>query len=258
VGDILPPHRRDRNTYSLHSPIASQLNRAIERVKKPDHWPRDFAKSVKERQTAVLEELKLKSHMMWVRSLALLHLPQNTTNGPASTTGQQQFISQFRNVIATALAPVGTEFPSASHPLQITHVTATGQPLYRKSCVLLEESKNLIAQYGQLAHQCSDTSRLEDLAKGFAADKDQAAQAISAGRRVADTDIDDMLADGLHEVRGRKATTADDEMLGREILQIGRNQHPDLPPLDTEAWGKVAYRAQRAVEKLYNVAVVGE
>ena len=75
---------------------------------------------------------------------------------------------------------------------------------------------------------------------------------------MADTDIDDMLADGLHEVRGRKVITADDEALGREILQIGRNQRPDLPPLDTEAWGKVAYKAQRAVEKLYNVAVMGE
>jgi hypothetical protein len=130
--------------------------------------------------------------------------------------------------------------------------------LHRKFCILLEESKNLIVQYGQLAQQQSDTSRLEDLAKKFAADKYQAAQAISAGRRVVYADIDDMLADGLHEVRGRKAITADDETLGREILQIRQNQRPDLPPLDTEAWGKVAYRAQRAVEKLYNDAVTGE
>jgi hypothetical protein len=191
-------------------------------------------------------------------SLVTTLLTSNTTNGPASATGQQQFISQFRNVIAAALAPVGIELPSASDPLQITYVTATGQPLHRKSCVLLEESKNLIAQYGQLTQQHSDTSRLEDLAKKFTADKDHAAQAISAGRSVADADIDDMLADGLHEVRAKKAITADDETLGREILQIGRNQLPDLPPLDTEAWGKVAYKAQRAVEKLYNVAVMGE
>ena len=72
---------------------------------------------------------------------------------------------------------------------------------------------------------------------------------------MADADIDDMLADGLHEVRGRKVVTADDKTLGREILQIGRNQRPDL---DTESWGKVAYKAQRAVEKLYNVTVMGE
>ena len=257
----MPPRRRDGSAYSLHSPIASQLNRALEQVKKPDHWPRDFAKNVKERQSAVLEELKLKSHTMWVTSAYLVCstlLTSNTANGPASAAGQQQFISQFHNVIAAALAPVGIEFPSASHPLQVTHVTATGQPLHRKSCELLEESKNLIAQYDQVAQQHSNTSRLEDLAKKFAADRDQAAQAISAGRRVADADIDDMLADGLHEVGSRKAITADDEMLGREILQIGQNQRPDLPPLDTEAWGKVAYRAQRAVEKLYNVAVTGE
>ena len=190
--------------------------------------------------------------------MSLLLLTSNTTNSPASAAGQQQFISQFHNIIAAALAPVGTELPSASHPLQITYVTATDQPLHRKSCVLLEESKNLIAQYGQLAQQHSDTSRLEDLAKKFATDKDQAAQAISAGRRVADADIDDMLADGVHEVRGRKAITADDETLGRGILQIGRHQRPDLPSLDTEAWGKVAYNAQRAVEKLYNVTVMRE
>jgi hypothetical protein len=203
----------------------------------------------------VLEELKLKSRAMWVTSTLLA---SNITNGPASAAGQQQFISQFHNIIAAALVPVGTEFSSASHPLQITHVMATGQPLHRNSYELLEESKNLIAQYDQVTQQHSNTSRLEDLAKKFAADRDQAAQAISAGKRVADADIDDMLADGLHEVRGRKAITADDETLGREVLQIGQNQRPDLPPLDTEAWGKVAYRAQRAVEKLYNVAITGE
>jgi hypothetical protein len=255
------PHRRDRSVNLLHSPIASQLNRALEQVKKPDHWPRDFAKRVRERQTALLEELKLKSHTMWVTSTCLACptlLVSNTTNGPTSVAGRQQFISQFHNVIAAALAPVGTEFPSAARPLQVTHVTATGQPLHGRSCVLLEESKNLIAHYDQLAQQHSDISRLEDLAKEFAADKDRVAQAISAGRRVADADIDDMLADGLHELRGRKAITADDETLGREILQIGQNQRPDLPPLDTETWGKIAYRAQRAVEKLYNVAVTGE
>ena len=67
-----------------------------------------------------------------------------------------------------------------------------------------------------------------------------------------------MLADRLHEVRGRKAITADDETLGREILQIGQNQRPDLAGLDNEGWGKVAYRAQRAVEKLYKVTIVNE
>src|SRR6202044_3267412 len=122
---------------------------------------RDFAKSVKEHQSAVLEELKLKSHTMWVTSTFTSFnstlFTSNTTNGSASVVGQQQFISQFHSVIAAALAPVGTEFPSASHPLQITHVTATGQPLHRKSCELLEESKNLIAQYDQVAQQHSNT-----------------------------------------------------------------------------------------------------
>jgi hypothetical protein len=128
--------------------------------------------------------------------------------------------------------------------------------LYKKSSILLEESNKLLTQYHQLAQQHSATSRLEELSKDFAADKDQTAQAIAAGRRVADADIDDMLADGLHEVRGRKIIEADDERLGREILQIGQNQRPDLAELDSEGWGKVAYRAQRAVEKLCRVTIM--
>jgi hypothetical protein len=130
--------------------------------------------------------------------------------------------------------------------------------LYKKSSVLVEESKNLLARYHELAQQHSETSRIGDLSKTFAVDKDQAARAIAAGRRVADAAIDDMLADKVHEVRGRKAVTGDDETLGREILQIGQNQRPELAELDPEGWGKVAHRAQRAVEKLYKVTLMEE
>jgi hypothetical protein len=130
--------------------------------------------------------------------------------------------------------------------------------LHDKSNILLEESKKLLAQYNELAQQHSETSRIEDLSNTFAIDKDQTAHALAAGRRVADTDIDDMLADKMHEAHGRKAITADDERLGRDILQIGQNQRPEPAELDTEGWGKVAHRAQRAVEKLYRVTVVEE
>lgn len=67
-----------------------------------------------------------------------------------------------------------------------------------------------------------------------------------------------MLADKLHEVRGRKAIMADDETLGREILQIGCSQRPELAERDREGWGQVAYRAQRAVQKLHDVAFMEE
>jgi hypothetical protein len=127
-----------------------------------------------------------------------------------------------------------------------------------KCRILVEESRNLLAEYHQLAQRRSETSHAEDLSKRFAADKDQVARAIGAGRRVADADIDDMLADKLHEVRGRKAIMADDETLGREILQIGCNQRPELAERDREGWGQVAYRAQKAVQKLYDVACTEE
>lgn len=133
-----------------------------------------------------------------------------------------------------------------------------GQPIHDKCRILLEESKNLLTQYRTLAEQHSDTSHLEDLSQIFAAAKDQTAQAIAAGRRVADADIDHMLADQVHEVRGRQAITADDERLGRETLHIGRKQRPELAESDAERWGKVARRAQKAVEKLYKVAVMDD
>jgi hypothetical protein len=150
------------------------------------------------------------------------------------------------------------ELASASHALQITHVRPHGQPLYKKCCNLVEESRKLLAEYHQLAQPRSETSRAEDLSKKFATDKDQAARAIAAGRRVAGADIDDMLADQSHGVRGRKAIAADDKTLGREILQVGCNQRPELAELDGERWGEVAYRAQRAVQKLYDVTVMAE
>ena len=125
--------------------------------------------------------------------------------------------------------------------------------------MLLEESKKLLARYHQLAQPNGETSGFEDIAREFAADKDQTARAIAAGRRVADADIDDMLADKLHEVRGRKALAADDETLGREIMQIGQNQRSEEPAEPaTEGWGTVAHRAQRAVEKLYKVTLMEE
>lgn len=157
------------------------------------------------------------------------------------------------------MAPVGTGLTSPSHPLRITHVAPYDQPLYKKCSILLQESRGLLARYHELAHEHSeDTLRMEDLSKTFAADRDQTARAIAAGRRVADADIDDMLADKLHNVRGRKAITAEDETRGREILQIGRNQRPALAELDQEGWGRVACRAQRAVEKLYRVTLMEE
>ena len=68
-----------------------------------------------------------------------------------------------------------------------------------------------------------------------------------------------MLADTLHEVRGRNGLTTDDETLGREILQIGQNQWSEGPAkLASEGWGTVAYRAQRAVGKLYKVTLMEE
>lgn len=234
------------------------MRRALEQVKKPDHWPRDFAKSIKERQTALLEELEVKSQAMYVvcpRTSPASPYPADHLPLP-STTGEQQFKTQFRTSIAAVL---DTESTSALQPLKIAHISPTPEALYLKSSILLDESQNLLTQYHQLAHQPSAPSRLTGLAKKFAADRDQIAQAIAAARKVADADIDDMLADRLHEVRSRKATiTAADETLGKEILRLGRNQRPELAELDPEGWGNVAYRAQRAVEKLYKVTVMEE
>jgi hypothetical protein len=130
--------------------------------------------------------------------------------------------------------------------------------LYTKGRILVEESKKLLAEYHQLAQRRPEPSRAHGLSQRFAADQHQAARAIAAGRRVADADIDDMLADKFHQVRGRPAITPDDETRGREILQLGCNQRPQLAELDDERWGKVAYRAQRAAQKLYDVAVMTE
>jgi hypothetical protein len=60
---------RKRGLADITSPFASQVIRAVEQVKKPDHWPREFAKSVKERQKSSLEEVHVKSQVLYVCSL---------------------------------------------------------------------------------------------------------------------------------------------------------------------------------------------
>lgn len=62
----MPPIFEENIAYSCCSPFASQVIRAVEKVKKPDHWPREFAKSIKERQEALLKELQVRSDAMYV------------------------------------------------------------------------------------------------------------------------------------------------------------------------------------------------
>jgi hypothetical protein len=62
---------RDLTAYTRHSPLTLQLKSALEQVKRPDHWPRDFAKSVKERQKALLEELQVKSQALYICPICL-------------------------------------------------------------------------------------------------------------------------------------------------------------------------------------------
>ena len=63
------------------SPFASQVIRAVDQVKKPDHWPREFAKRVKERQKSLLEDVQVKSQAMSVP--ALTHPPSPVFVSPS-------------------------------------------------------------------------------------------------------------------------------------------------------------------------------
>lgn len=104
--------------------------------------------------------------------------------------------------------------------------------------------------------------------RDFKKDKQAALSTIDAGRRVAARDVEAMLADRYHEVRGRRGLTNDDEQKGRMLLVRGEHVGGTGDGDEDEdkenrapggsggmGWGNVAFDASKAVRKL---EVVGQ
>jgi hypothetical protein len=116
---------------------------------------------------------------------------------------------------------------------------------------LIEASHGLINTYIALTKRELPQSRLDDAEKTYIKDKAVALTTVNAGRRVAARDVETMLMDRYHEVRGRTGLTKEDERRGRRLMSQGEDE--DKENHNPLGWGNVAIDAQKAVRKLHNV-----
>ena len=161
---------------------------------------------------------------------------------------------QVLELLTTALTPIvpGARPIEPNKPLRIEQITADGQPLHQQSMMLLEESKALLKAYNDVADRGARSSSLEQLATGFRHDHETIGNMIKAGKKVAKTEIEGMLADKYNEIRGRRTLTKDEEDSGAMLLNEAgpRDEDGDVTMRNSEGWGTVAYRASRAAQKL--------
>jgi hypothetical protein len=112
----------------------------------------------------------------------------------------------------------------------------------------------LIKAYNDLAGKNIGPSPLDQLEATFRRDCEYTSSVLAAGKKVAKSEIEDMMADRYNEVRGRRALTEDEAKLGKEIFDSA-DQDADTVMSDTEGWGEVAYKTSRAARKMPVLAV---
>lgn len=167
---------------------------------------------------------------------------------------EEDMIPIFRQALLPLEAAEANEEITEDKSKLKVQFTAIGQQAYGDRIAdLVVESERLMKQYNKLTTQQPTESRLDEIKTTFEKDKQGALAMIAAGRRVAATDIHNMLADRHHEVRGRSALTQDDKSKGRHLLSQGRPESADTHD-GVQGWGTMAAEIKKAVAKLDQVA----
>ena len=177
-----------------------------------------------------------------------------------SLDGQVKFETDMIALFRQALLPLeaaeaNQDTPEEDGKLKV-EFTAMGQQAYGDRVAdLVDASQGLIDQYNKLTLQQPKKSRLDEIRTTFEKDKQSALAMIAAGRRVAATDIQDMLADRHHKVRGRGTITREEESKGRHLLSRGRLESDGVVDKG-QGWGNVATEMKKAVAGLDQVALI--
>lgn len=164
---------------------------------------------------------------------------------------REAFEGGFLPLIQEALGGTGDNNEGANlanQPLHVAYLGAEGQPYCEAMVTLMKQADALIFTFDQLSARSPPPSRLSEINASFQQDKGLAAATVEAGRRVAETAVDDLLADRFQEVRSSSSLTAEEENKGRLLLSKGVTS--DTPTHEPLGWGNVSRDAERALKKL--------
>lgn len=159
------------------------------------------------------------------------------------------------------------EINSSESSINVGFPVIEHQELYEKTKALMIRSKNLVDIYQTLSNTAApapDAVRLQNVQKVFEKDKESTRRSFAAGKNVALTDVQGMLADRYHEVRGRSGLHRDEEARGRTLLAKGKGADQEGETggeVNSEGagqdvlmgWGNVAVDMQKAVKRLDDV-----
>jgi hypothetical protein len=117
----------------------------------------------------------------------------HVTYFPAREQAEASFHKTFLPFLAGCLARVGAKPVSPQRPFPIDNPAPDDQPLFAKSSTLIQESKNLLREYSDLAKLKVDTSSRDKLLNTLSKEEKDISEAIDAGRRVAKAEINALL-----------------------------------------------------------------
>ncbi|KAJ9495147.1 hypothetical protein H2202_009397 [Exophiala xenobiotica] len=209
---------------------AERMGKICEKLKEPDPWPERFSRKIKERHDGVMKKLKdIKE--------------QNRTS-------KRDFEAGFLPLIQEALGCIGdhTAASQSTRPVHVQHLGAEGQPYCEALVNLMKHSDAVIFAFDQLSGRTPEPSRLPEINASLKKDREVAVATVEAGKRVAEADVENLLADRFQEVRSPVGISAEEKQRGRMLLSRGVNG--DTSTKEPLGWGNIARDAERALEKL--------
>jgi hypothetical protein len=179
----------------------------------------------------------------------------HATDFPAREQAEASFQKTFLPFLAGCLARVGAKPVNPHRPFPIDNPSPVDQPLFTKSSTLIQESRNLLKEYSDLANLRVDTSSRDKLLSTLSKEEDDIREAIKAGRRVAKAEINALL--GVVD-----DDNVEDWQQGSNVLKAGapeavKKAEAEGNLLDggkMERWGVVATETMKVFGKMSRVA----
>jgi hypothetical protein len=123
-----------------------------------------------------------------------------------SEVEDEEFKSQFRELMAVALAPTGIE-PSSTDLLS-GDASPENHPLHVLSRTLLDRSRDLVSEYDKLSQYANNLKLPEDHRPAMEKDYEEARRIICAGRRASEAQVEMSLVFNEKGKKGRRAKSS--------------------------------------------------
>lgn len=173
-----------------------------------------------------------------------------------SEQAEESFQAAFLPFLAGCLTRVGVRPIEPQRPFPIDDPSPEGQPLFVKSSALIQDSRNLLGEYSDLAALRVDTSSRDRLLDTLAREEVAIDGAIRAGRQVAQAEIAALLGLAHDE-------PVENGQRGSAVLRLGaqeaqartaREKGESVNAGKTERWAVVAAETVKAFGKISKVA----